>query len=132
MDKKLEAAISVVVLFGLNFFLSFHNLTTGILWYVTAFIGVIAVILISQLVKVNRILQYFGRISLIVLCIHGPVYRIVVKIVSISLHMGADVVRENFLLAMVVVVITMAICSMAYEAVVRVAPWMVGKKKVKE
>ena len=132
VDKKLEAAISVVVLFGLNFFLSFHNLTTGILWYVTAFIGVIAVILISQLVKVNRILQYFGRISLIVLCIHGPVYRIVVKIVSISLHMGADVVRENFLLAMVVVVITMAICSMAYEAVVRVAPWMVGKKKVKE
>ena len=42
------------------------------------------------------------------------------KIVSISLHMGTDVVRENFLLVMV------------YEAVVRVAPWMVGKKKVKE
>ena len=54
------------------------------------------------------------------------------KIVSISLHMGTDVVRENFLLVMVVVAITMAICSTAYEAVVRVAPWMVGKKKVKE
>ena len=52
------------------------------------------------------------------------------KIVSISLHMGTDVVRENFLLVMVA--ITMAICSMVYEAVVRVAPWMVGKKKVKE
>ena len=51
---------------------------------------------------------------------------------SISLHMGTDVVRENFLLVMVVVAITMAICSMAYEAVVRVTPWMVGKKKVKE
>lgn len=49
---------------------------------------------------------------------------------SISLHMGTDVVRENFLLVMVA--ITMVICSMAYEAVVRVAPWMVGKKKVKE
>ena len=102
------------------------------MWYVTAFIGAAAVILISQLVKVNRILQYFGRISLIVLCIHGPVYRIVVKIVSIALHMETDVVRENFLLAMVVVAITMAICSMAYEVVVRVAPWMVGKKKVKD
>ena len=54
------------------------------------------------------------------------------KIVSISLHMGTDVVRENFLLVMVVVAITMAICSMVYEAVVRVEPWMVGKKKVKE
>ena len=51
---------------------------------------------------------------------------------SISLHMGTDVVRENFLLVMVVVAITMAIYSMVYEAVVRVAPWMVGKKKVKE
>ena len=132
MDKKLEAGISAAVLFGLNFFLSFCNLTTGIMWFVTAFIGVVAVILISQLVNENKILQDLGRISLIILCIHGPVYRIVVKIVSIPLHMGTDVVRENFLLAMVVVVFTMAICSMAYEAVVGVAPWMVGKKKVKE
>ena len=54
------------------------------------------------------------------------------KIVSISPHMGTDVVRTNFLLDMVEVVITMAICSVVYEAVVRVAPWMVGKKKVKE
>ena len=51
------------------------------------------------------------------------------KIVSISPHMGTDVVRENFLLVMVA--ITMAICSTAYEVVVRAAPWMVGKKKVK-
>lgn len=77
----------------------------------------------------NKILQYFGRISLIVLCIHGPVYRIVVKIVSIPLHMGTDAVRENILLAMIVVAVTMLICSVAYEVVVRIAPWMVGKKR---
>ena len=47
-------------------------------------------------------------------------------------YMGTDVVRTNFLLDMVEVVITMAICSVVYEAVVRVAPWMVGNKKVKE
>lgn len=102
------------------------------MWFVTALIGVAAVILISQLINENRILQYFGRISLIILCIHGPVYRIVVKIVSILLHVGTDAVRENFLLSMVVVAITMEICSTAYEVVVRTTPWMVGKKKVKE
>ena len=42
-------------------------------------------------------------------------YRIVVEIVSIPLHMGTDAVRENILLAMIVVV--------------RIAPWMVGKKR---
>lgn len=56
-------------------------------------------------------------------------YRSVVKIVSIPLHMGTDAVREDFLLAMIVVVDTMIICSVAYEIVVRIAPWMVSKKR---
>ena len=132
VKKKVKAGIVAIVLLALSFSLSCYHLTMGIMWFVTALIGVAAVILISQLINENRILQYFGRISLIILCIHGPVYRIVVKIVSILLNLGTDAVRENFLLAMVVVVITMAICSTAYEVVVRLAPWMVGKKKVKE
>lgn len=75
--------------------------------------------------------QVIERRSLIVLCIHGPVYRVVVKIISIPLHMGTDAVREKFLLAMLVMIVTMVICSLAYEIIVRVAPWMIGKKKVK-
>lgn len=130
-DRNVETGVAAVVLLTVNFSLSLHNLTTGIMWFVTALIGVAAMILISQLINENKILQYFGRISLIVLCIHGPVYRIVVKIVSIPLHMGTDAVRENFLLAMIVVAVTMSICSVAYETVIKIAPWMVGKKKMK-
>lgn len=119
---------TIKVILTLNFFLSRHNLTTGIMWFVIVQIGVFALILISQLINQNRTLQYVGRITLIILCIHGPVYRIVVKSVSITLHMGTDTVRENFPLAMIVVAVTMFICSVAYEIVVRIAPWMVGKK----
>lgn len=129
VKKKLGAGIAAIVLLALNFFLSCHNLTTGIMWFVTALIGVAAMILISRFIYENRILQYFGRISLIVLCIHGPVYRVVVKIVSIPLHMGTDAVRENFLFAMIVVAVTMFICSVAYELIIRIAPWMVGKRR---
>ena len=128
-NRNVETGVVVVVLLILNFFFSLHNLTTGIMWFVTAMIGVTSIILISQLINENRILQYFGRISLIVLCIHGPVYRIVVKIVSIPLHMGTGAVRENFLLSMIVVVATVLICSVVYKLVVRIAPWMIGKKK---
>lgn len=129
VDRKIRTGTVAVALIILNFFLSLHNLTTGIMWFVTALIGVAAVILISQLINENRVLQYFGRISLIILCIHGPVYRIVVKIVSIPLHVSTDAVRENILLAMIVVVATMLICSAAYEVVIRIAPWMIGKKR---
>ena len=90
MDRNVGTGVIAVVLLALNFSLSLHNLTTGIMWFVTAFIGVASMILSSLFINENKILQYFGRISLIVLCIHGPVYRIVVKIVSIPLHMGTD------------------------------------------
>lgn len=128
-DRNLGAGVAAVVLLTLNFFLSIHNLTTGIMWLMTAMIGVTSMILISQLINESRILQYFGRISLIVLCIHEPVYRIVVKILSIPLHMETDAVRRNFLLAMIVVAATMMVCSAAYEVVVRIVPWMIRKKR---
>lgn len=127
-NRKIGTGVAAVVLLTVNFFLSLHNLVTGIMWFVTALIGVFALILISELINQNRVLQYFGRISLIVLCIHGPVYRIVVKIVSMPLHMGTDAVIESFPLAMIVVAVTMLICRVAYEIVVRIAPWMIGKK----
>lgn len=128
-DKRLRTGIIAVVLIGINFFLSYINQTTGVMWFVTAFVGVIGVILIAQLINENRILQYFGRITLVVLCIHGPIYRVVVKIVSILLHMETDDVRENILLAMAVVAVTMSMCGVIYEIIIRIAPWMVGKKK---
>lgn len=59
-------------------------------------------------------------------------YRIVVKIVSIPLRMGTDAVRENLLLALIVVAITLAICSAAYEVIVRITPWMVRKEHIQE
>lgn len=127
VGRKIRTGVVALILLTVNFLLSLHNLTAGIMWFVTALIGVTALILISQLINENKILQYFGRISLIVLSIHGPVYRIVVKIVSIPLHMGTDAVREDFLLVMIVVAVTMLICSVAYEIVIKIAPWMVGK-----
>lgn len=66
---------------------------------------------------------------MIVLCIHGPVYRVLVKLVSISLGIRTDAARSNILIALIVVVLTLAICAVAYEVVIRIAPWAVGKKK---
>ena len=74
-------------------------------------------------------LEYFGRVSLVILCVHGPVYRVIVKIVSILVGMSTDAVRENVFLAMFVVALALAVCSAVYEVVIRIAPWMVGKSR---
>ena len=126
--SRLVKFLIAFCLICLNFLLAYKNLTVGIMWFVTALIGVFACTMFSQAIDKNKVLQYFGRISLIVLCLHGPIYRIVIKVLSIPLGVSTDFVRGNFLLAMVVAVITMAICSAAYEVVIRLAPWMAGKK----
>ena len=121
--------IMCLILGALNFCFSYMDLYKGIMWFITAFIGVVSVFIISQFINENKMLQYFGRISLIVLCIHGPVYRVFVKLVSIPLGISTGAVRSNVLIALIVVVLTLAICAVAYEVVIRIAPWAVGKKK---
>lgn len=108
--------------------MSLFDLTIGIMWFVTGMIGVSGVVVLSLLINHNRVLQYLGRMSLVVLCIHGPVYRIMIKMLSIPFHMTTDGVRENFALAMIVVVVTLAVCAAVYEIVVRITPWMIGKQ----
>lgn len=127
VERKIALGGIALILIIVNFVLAHHGLTTGIMWFVTAMFGVMGTGLVAMLIKQNRLLQYLGRISLMVLCIHGSVYRIVIKIVSIPLHMSTDAVRENLLLVLIVVTITLVVCSMAYEVIVRIAPWMVGK-----
>ena len=84
-----------------NFVLAYVYMTTGIMYFITALVGVEGIVLLSRFINKNNVLQYFGRISLIVLCIHGPVYRIVVKIISMLFHMNTEAVRKNFVLSMI-------------------------------
>lgn len=47
VDRKIRTGMVAIVLLIVNFFLSCYHLTMGIMWFVTALIGVTAVILIS-------------------------------------------------------------------------------------
>lgn len=131
-DLKISVRwIIAAVLLTASFTFSYGGLTKGVMWFVTAIIGFMAVLIISILINRNKALEYFGRISLVVLCIHGPVYRVIVKILSLPLGMDTDAVRENFILSMIVVVITLVICAAGYEILNRFMPWIIGKEKLK-
>lgn len=126
-DNKIKTEIVSIIFIMTNFILSYFKMTEGVMWFVTAILGVSGVAAAAILIHKNRILQYFGQISLVVLCIHGPVYRVVIKIISILSRMETDAVRENMVSALVVVAVTLVLCSIAYEIIIRITPWMAGK-----
>lgn len=132
---RVVVGIGLVVI---NFALSYFGLTYGIMWFVTASMGIMGFVLLSDEISewsvspmsvVSSALQYFGRISLIVLCMHGPVYRIVAKVLAIVLRTETDTVRGNFITAMLIVIATMAVCSVGYEIISRICPWMIGRRR---
>ncbi len=115
--KSWVTAIAVILL-GLNFSLLFIGLTTGIMWFVMALVGVAAVGMIAFVINKNPVLQYFGRISLVILCVHGPVYKVIVKLLSIVVRMTTDAVRGKFILSIIIVALTLAVCAAVYEVLI--------------
>lgn len=135
MEEKIKSfslprkLIAAAVLLGINFALSYIGLDTGIMYFVTAAIGIMSMLIISIAVSKNMVLEHLGSISLVILCLHGPVYRVLVKAMSIPLRMSTDAVRENLLLTMIVTAFTLCVCELAYQIIYRMMPWMIGKKK---
>ena len=111
------------------------DLTTGVFWFITGTLGTVAVGIYSILLSglrasiINNLISFLGRISLVVLCVHGPVYRVISKVLSVVIGWETDAVRSNFFFAVVIVIITLAVCSIAYMVIDRLMPWMIGKPR---
>lgn len=121
-----------VILTGGNFALAYYDLNGGAMWFVTAFVGIAGLSVISMLLERVKALQYVGRISLVILCIHGPIYRVLCKLISIPLGKSTEELRASAILTLAVTAVTIALCVLAYEILKRLAPWTIGEKKRKE
>ena len=131
--RKIPAAARAglaVVLMAAGFWVSSMGLTQGILWwYAMAVVGLAGAILLCLTLPAWRVITYLGRISLVILCVHGPVYRIPFQGLSMVLNLSTAYLREHPVSLLLVTAITLAVCAVAYEVLVRVLPWMVGKRK---
>lgn len=121
-----------IILTGGNFALAYYNITYGAAWFVAAFVGIAGLWVISILLERVKALQYIGRISLVILCIHGPIYRVLCKSASLILSISTEEVRASIILVLFITMTTIALCALAYEILKRIAPWVTGEKKHKE
>lgn len=127
-NKNIYYAISVLLL-AFNYILAFWGLTKGVMWFLTAAIGIVGMIAIAIAVGENKILQYCGRISIIILCFHGPVYRIIIKVLSVLFQTANNQVRNSLIYTLISTILSLIICAIGYEFVQKYIPWVIGKKK---
>jgi acyltransferase len=80
-----------------------------ILLFVTAIIGVLGIYFISNVIR-SKILNYISLNSLYIMCIHEPIKRVLIVIISKITKISAEVIRNNIILIISVSIITLIVC----------------------
>ena len=70
---------------------------------------------------------YLGRNSLIVMCVHEPLKRIILMVLSKVVSMPIDVIRNEIGMSIVAMFIVVAVCIPIIEIINRKFSWIIGK-----
>lgn len=76
----------------------------------------------------HGILQWMGRNSLVIMCIHEPIKRLVLKIVSVFSGFEITVIRNSFWGAFIIVVVIISIIYPIVNTMNGYMPFIIGKK----
>lgn len=107
-----------------------HTLS-GVWVYVTGAIGSVATISLCWLLmqtKLGMPLSYLGRNSLLIMCLHEPLKRIVIKVASIATGIDADILREQLLVSILITIVVVVLLLPVIYSTNRWFPWIVGKR----
>lgn len=128
--SKNKIVICSLILLILLIVMNMLNFNKFGLEYIVGILGITFVITVSYLLNnKDKILGKIGKCTLIILCIHGPIYRILIKICSIVVKRSTDIVRQNILYALIITFVDIAICYCIYKFLDKYLPWSVGKGK---
>lgn len=72
-------------------------------------------------------MAYLGRNSLIIMCVHEPLKRIIFVVLSKVVSMPIDVIRDEIAMSIVATLIVVAVCIPATEIINRKISWAIGK-----
>ena len=74
-----------------------------------AFAGIGFYLILSNLLNKNRVIEYFGRNSLVILGLHAPIMRAFIFIAAAITHIGAETLRQNVFFSIVISIIILLI-----------------------
>lgn len=84
-------------------------------WFVTAGIGCAACVMLALIFKHNRLLEYYGRGSMLVLCIHGAVYRILIQLTVMVTGRDMEGLRSSYIYSLLITAVTLGACALIRE-----------------
>lgn len=97
--------------------------------YIVSITGCIVIYLISNLIKNNNFIQYLGTNTLIIMCIHEPIKRIVIELLHIITGTSTEILRTNFIYIIIITIILIIVIIPAIFIINKYLPFLIGRKK---
>ncbi len=100
------------------------------LFYGMAILGSFIVFCLAHLVDETRFgggISYLGRNSLIVMCLHEPIKRILLVVLSKVSTIPVETIRGNLALSVVASLLLLLICVPIVQVINKRLPWVIGK-----
>ncbi len=127
-----QKAMVFAVMLGINFILVYFDLIRGVFLYISAVFGISACVALSMTAEKYKPLCYLGSTTIVILCVHGPVYRAITKVISMVLGQETDALRSNILWSLVISAIAIMICVAGHEILRRIFPQVLGISRKKD
>lgn len=96
------------------------------IFYISAFLGIIFTINISKKIKLSFV-KYLGKKSLILMLVHEPIKRIVIKLVELLTKIKVEVLRTNIISILICSLIIIIIIIPMIIIIDKYIPFIIGK-----
>lgn len=108
-----------------------HQIPALWIFYVMAVLGSVFVMAMCRFIEYrdHGWMQYCGKHSLIIMCVHEPIKRILIQVMSMATGMETTALRQNLFLSVLIVILIAFICIPIINVVNNYLPFMIGKKK---
>ena len=106
------------------------------LFYGFAIIGTILVLSASSILEKSKYLSmlfcWIGRNSLVIMCIHEPLKRVLLYILSKASGLPIDVIRDDLSLSILTTLVIVAFCIPFINLINKYTPWILGRWQSKK
>jgi fucose 4-O-acetylase-like acetyltransferase len=119
--------LSLAVFFPSKTDLAEFILSDPVIFFIGSCSGIVAVIAAAKCVSLTW-LQATGRMSLVIMCLHEPVKRVLLKIAEGVLGIDIADLRVGIFTSIVIATITLFFCISLALFIYRFFPWIAGKK----
>lgn len=116
-------ALGSIILSQINgrvdlYFLMFKNY---FIYVLASVVGSIFVYGAAQLIAQNRFIEHIGRYSIVILCTHEPIKRIIIQVVGIVTQVNSEELRNNVLIGLGIAIVVLLIELIIIEIVKYIA-----------